>query len=152
MLEPHELSQMSSFDEQALERKKRRMYLWVALVALIGIGAFGALVVYAKQRTIYAPHYEFRSAVKAGVTEKEVIAGFGRPYRSYWTPEAIGRVFAGRGIYGRFDRDVTSEGALPSDFKRVMLYRTTNEHAEFVFVGQDGKVMMVVTGRVTREL
>jgi len=33
-----------------------------------------------------------------------------------------------------------------SDFSKVLHYRTTLEHGEFVFIGGDGRVTAVVTG------
>jgi hypothetical protein len=122
----------------------------VALVAAIGICAFAAVVIMGKYHTIYRDHYEFRRVVVPGTASEQVVQGFGEPYRTYWTPTAVHQVLSGRGLYSRFDQDVSRAQTVPPDYAKVLHYRTTIEHGEFVFVGYDGRVLRVITGRSTR--
>jgi len=133
--------------EKYIARRRRQMHFWVALVTLAGILAFCLLVVYGKHRQIYQEHYEFRRHVKPGTHEQQIQARFGAPYRTYHTHASIESIFAGRGVYTSFDRDVAKRERLPQDFEKVLHYRPTSEHGEFVFIGDDGRVLMAVTGR-----
>ncbi|NSW54617.1 MAG: hypothetical protein HPY44_01270 [Armatimonadetes bacterium] len=128
------------------DRRRRRMLVLVTVVALTGLCAFAALMVYAVRRNVNREHYEFRAFVRPGVGEDEVIAEFGEPYRRFFTRSSIEPILSGRGQYTRFDRDVSPDQPGMSDFCKVLHYRTTLEHGEFVFIGTDGKVTAVVTG------
>ena len=133
--------------EAQIARARKRMRRWIMLVAILGMAACTVVLAYGKHRTIYRDHYEFRSIVQPGMTEDDVVARFGPPYRIYWTPTQVAPIFAGRGVYDRFDRDVSPDGDLPAEFAKVLHYRPTLTHGEFVFIGADGVVLMVVTGR-----
>lgn len=133
--------------EAQLARARKRMRRWVILVAALGTAACAVVLAYGRHRTIYRDHYEFRSVVQPGMTEDEVVGRFGQPYRVYWTPTQVAPIFAGRGVYDKFDGDVSADGDLPVEFAKVLHYRPTLTHGEFVFIGEDGTVLMVVTGR-----
>lgn len=150
-LKPDNQSALSADMEAQIERARKRVRRWVLLVAVLGTAACAALLAYGRHHMTHRDHYEFRSVVKPGMTEDEVVARFGRPYRIYWSPAQLAPIFAGRGVYERFDRDVSPEGDLPEEFAKVLHYRPTLSHGEFVFIGPDGLVLMVVTGRVRRE-
>ena len=128
-------------------RRRRTMLTLVALVTLAGICAFSALMVYAVKRNVNQEHFQFRAFVRPGVTEDEVIQRFGRPYRTFYTRSSVEPIFAGRGQYRRFDRDVSPDQPGMSDFSKILHYRTTLEHGEFVFLDDSGLVTVVVTGR-----
>lgn len=126
---------------------RRQMNLLVGLAALVGFSLFAAVLIGAKTRSLYREHYDFRAAVRPGMEEAEVLRRFGEPYRTYRTEGVVRHVLEGRGRYQRFSPDVTRPGVVPQGFARVLLYRTTLEHGELVFVDEAGKVLRVVTGR-----
>jgi hypothetical protein len=151
MVEPPELVDLSAPEpDEGLRRVAaihRRMYLLVALVALVGFSAFAAVLVMAQTRSLYREHYVFRAAVRPGMTGAQVQQRFGEPYRVYGAPEALKPVLEGRGRYQRFSPDVTHPGVVPPGWAQALHYRTTLEHGEFVFLDASGKVLAVVTGR-----
>jgi len=128
------------------DRRRYRMLALVTLVALLGLSAFAALMVHAVKRSVNQEHYEFRAFVRPGMAEEEVVAEFGEPYRRFFTRSSVEPILSGRGQYTRFDRDVSPDQPGMSDFSKVLHYRTTLEHGEFVFIGGDGRVTAVVTG------
>lgn len=130
---------------ELLARKRRQRNRWIALVVMIGLSLFGLTVVLCTRYSLYREHYEFRRVVKPGMRQEEVVARFGEPYRTYWTRQAIEPVLAGRGVYSRFDKDPGVPGNVPTEFLKVLHYRPTPEHGEFVFIGADGRVVQVLT-------
>ncbi len=137
--------------DRRLAELRRRRNLWVALATLLGLTAVAVTLAYGKYRSLYREHYQFRSQVTPGMSERDVVACVGSPYRTYWTPAAVAPIFAGRGIYRTFDRAVGDPGVVPRHFRKVMHYRPTPVHGEFVFIDDMGRVMMVVTGRTGKE-
>lgn len=123
-------------------RKRRRMLRWVSLVCCLGLCACLAVLLWGRQRQIYADHYDFRRAVVPGISAEQVMARFGEPYRVFYSQRSVGPILAGRGRYQRFDTE-----KMPGEFSQVLHYRTTIEHGEFVFVDAGGVVLAVVTGR-----
>ena len=139
-------AELAAEEKRRIEQLRRRMQLWVAIIALVGVAACAAILAYGKYRNIHREHYDFRQQVRQGMSEHEVAARFGDPYRTYWTKRAIEPVLAGRGVYS-FSEETPGTGIIPDEFKKVMHYRPTLSHGEFVFVGEDGKVLLVLTGR-----
>jgi len=130
-----------------LVRKRRQRNRWVALAVAIGLSLFGLMVVLCTRYSLYREHHEFRRVVRPGMSDEDVVARFGEPYRTYWTRQALEPVLAGRGAYTRFDRDPAEPGSVPARFLKVLHYRPTPEHGEFVFIGADGRVVQVLTDR-----
>ena len=141
--DPINISHDDGFDHL---RRRNRMNVLVAIATLAGVAALVVLFVYAKHRTVHAEHYEFRRVARPGADEQDIIEAFGRPYRVYWTRKSAMAALSGRGAYSRFDRDMSSPQAFPANFARVLHYRPTTLHGEYVFISEDGEVLLVVTG------
>lgn len=132
---------------QLLARAQRRRNLYLVVVVGLAVVAFGALVAFSKQYTLYREHYQFQRFVRPGVGQSEIEERFGLPYRTYWTKSALEPVLQGRGAYRHFDPDPGDVNRVPREFAKVLHYRTTAEHGEFVYIGPDGRVIQVLTAR-----
>jgi hypothetical protein len=132
---------------QLLERAQRRRNLYLAVVVGLAVVAFGALVAFSKQYTLYREHYQFQRFVRPGVSQEQIEQRFGLPYRTYWTKSALEPVLQGRGAYRHFNPDPGDSDRVPREFAKVLHYRTTAEHGEFVYIGPDGRVIQVLTAR-----
>ena len=149
-ISPIDLSAEPTADEVAARRLaalRRRMMIQIMVVTLLGIATLITLIAVGKYRTVYKEHFEFRQYCKtSNLTEDMVLLKFGEPYRIYWSHESIAPVFDGKGLFHKFDGGVKDASSLPPAFMKVLHYRTTVEHGEFVFIASDKSVIRVVTG------
>jgi hypothetical protein len=89
------------------------------------------------------PQRRFVQKVHVGMTAAEVADAVGQPTRAYNRAEAD-EVFR---TFGDYWHCWTGYGPWPKDYDRILEYHTAFNASAFLFVGKDGKVLVVVVGK-----